>query len=581
MGRGNGRGGDAPGISICFWFNAQRHQLLHGLSTACALSRRAGCDVTIASPSHAHVEYARQLTGKLGGENLRFLAPQSHVLDAARRAFGGSVPPKILSLAMLATRLNRFDAIAVPERTSLMLRRMGVRRPKFIHLDHGAGDRAVGFDRRIAQFDFVLMAGEKHRERLARAGLIRPGCHAVIGYPKFEAADAARDRGWHPFPGDRRPVVLYNPHFTQLGSWEKLGEAVLAAFADQDEYNLVLAPHVRLLDGKGARRRFDEIVSRYSGHPRIYVDAGSDRSIDMTHTTLADIYVGDVSSQVYEFLRKPRPCLFLNANDVDWRGDENYRHWNFGAVVRDAGQIMDEVRRAQADHHLHVEAQRAGFAETFSAGDACDSERAADAIGSYLRAELATDREPVRTGSGYFPALAGLSAGSRLRRAALAAPALLAGWMLHDLTQPTPIVAMPDSFVDEAIASHRILLLRDSMRSQPETIDFDPGEIAAATGISIPHLPPDWHVLDVQVFPSDTGPSIQLAIETGERQRFTMAAMRRVDTPADGKPLLDRREGEQVAFWEQQGFAYALVGRDSAANLLNLASRIAEGKGEG
>lgn len=122
-----------------------------------------------------------------------------------------------------------------------------MRRPHFIHLDHGAGDRAAGFDRRIRHFDFVLMAGQKHRERLLAERLIRPHAHAVVGYPKFEAADAVCRTDWRPFDNDL-PTVLYNPHFSPLGSWASCGEHVLQAFASQERYNLILAPHIRLLD---------------------------------------------------------------------------------------------------------------------------------------------------------------------------------------------------------------------------------------------------------------------------------------------------------------------------------------------
>ena len=54
---------------------------------------------------------------------------------------------------------------------------------------------------------------------------------------------------------------------------------------------------------------------------------GSVRSIDMTYTDQASVYIGDVSSQVYEFLRRPRPCIFLNFDRTAWQGDENFAHW--------------------------------------------------------------------------------------------------------------------------------------------------------------------------------------------------------------------------------------------------------------
>lgn len=370
-----------PRRSICFFFNAQRHQILHGVATARHLALDPRFDVHIASPATGHVDYARWLVDRLGGAPIAFDHRGSWLLEAARRWTGSEVPPKLLTLARLASWLDRFDAIALPERTSILLKRLGVRHPRFIHLDHGAGDRAAGFDPRIRRFDFVLMAGEKHRERLVAEGLVRPGAYAVAGYPKFEAADAARDPAWRPFSGER-PVVLYNPHFSHLGSWEALGEQVVAAFAAQDRYDLIVAPHVRLLDGQAARRRWEPVLARYEGHPRILVDRGSERAIDMTYTTLADVYLGDVSSQVYEFLRTPRPCLSLNPHDVAWGADPNYAHWHFGPVLPNASGLIAALDRARAEHPAVAGTQARAIERTFLPGGGAAT--AAAAIAAWL-----------------------------------------------------------------------------------------------------------------------------------------------------------------------------------------------------
>jgi hypothetical protein len=376
-------------VQVCFFFNAQRHQLLHGIGTAVELARSSGFDVYVVSPAEGHIAYARGVVERLGGAPITFVHTRSRLLDWAMRRTGSVVPPKLLSLVLLARWLDRFDAICLPERTSIVLKRIGVRRPRFIHLDHGAGDRAAGFDRRIRHFDFVLMAGAKHRERLMAERLIVPGHHAVVGYPKFEAADAIRDGGWYPF-AERRPVVLYNAHFSKLGSWDACAEAVLAAFAAQDRYNLLVAPHVRLLDSRQARGRWCALLDRYEALGHIHIDRGSDRAIDMTHTTLADLYLGDVSSQVYEFLRRPRPCLFLDAHGIDWQGDENYGHWRFGEVISGAADLMPAVDRAFAEHARYAAFQHEGLGQTFAddGGAAC----AARAIAGYLHTAVDSQR---------------------------------------------------------------------------------------------------------------------------------------------------------------------------------------------
>src|SRR3546814_7435043 len=94
------------------------------------------------------------------------------------------------------------------------------------------------------------------------------------------------------------------------------------------------------------------------------IDLASDRLFDMSYTSGADIYLGDVSSQVYEFLATPRPCLFLNAHQVDWVGDPDYLFWTLGDVVDDLARLPDALERAPVRHPLYADAQRERLAES-------------------------------------------------------------------------------------------------------------------------------------------------------------------------------------------------------------------------
>ncbi|TZG27817.1 hypothetical protein [Sphingomonas montanisoli] len=563
-------------IRICFFFNAQRHQLLHGMATAVHLARMPRHDVCVVSPAQGHIDYALTLTERLGGAPITFVHARSGLLAAGMKRTGKVIPPKLLSLGVLARWLNGFDAIALPERTSILLRKLGVKHPRFIHLDHGAGDRAAGFDRRIRRFDFVLMAGPKHRERLMRERLIAPQRHAVVGYPKFEAADAIRDPDWRPFANDL-PIVLYNPHFSPLGSWKPCVEQVLEAFAAQDRYNLLLAPHVRLLDGKEAQARWAPLLDRFDGHPRIHIDRGSDRAIDMTHTSLADLYLGDVSSQVYEYLRTPRPCLFLNPHRVDWVEDENYGHWHYGEVLDGetldgANDIIAAVDRAFADHPRYRPVQERGMARTFLPEGG--AKMAAAAISTYLaQATPLPQPVPRRRDPRPHGHRSTRSLGATARRAAVLLTVLAGGALLYNAAGPGPTEAATSPFLDRAVASHRTTLLRQDMRSQSPSTAYDPEDIRRATGIVMPKLPAGWSVGDTQIYPSTLGDIVQVMVRTPGGDRLSLVAMR-VETNAEGQPLLEQRAAEDIAYWEDRDCAYALVGDLPSSELLGLAAEL-------
>lgn len=367
---------------VCFLYIAQHHQVWHSLSVAVAMARGwPGLKVEIAATTQELLDYVSGLLAELGGAPITLvLLPPSWM----RHLGGGGAPPKAPMLVANALRLGRYDAVITPERTTALLRKLGVRHPILVYTQHGAGDREGPFEPRLRVFDLVMAAGRKQRDRMVGEGWVKPENCAMVGYPKFDLVDALPGRAAPIFerPG---PVVLYNPHFhPELSSWPKWGRDVLEAFAASDRHNLIFSPHIRLFetaskDERAAFRRFAE-------HPRIHVDLGGPAAADMTYTRAADLYLGDVSSQIYEFLRTPKPCLFLNASGADWRGDPSFHHWLFGPVLDGVEDLSAAVDRAFATHPDFYPTQAEGIAETFDITDEPSSLRAARAIVQRLEA---------------------------------------------------------------------------------------------------------------------------------------------------------------------------------------------------
>jgi len=369
----------APGTGgrVCFLYIAQEHQTLHSLSAAVELARlRPDVQVDLVATRPETIGFLDALVANLGGApvNLRLAGP------AWLRALtpAGGTPPKLPMLLANARRLARYDVIVAPERTTAALRWFGVRRPKLVYTQHGAGDRGGPFEPRLRKFDLVFAAGPKQRDRMAAAGLVSVSRCAVVGYPKFDVVDALRPVPLRLFTEDR-PVVIYNPHFDpKLSSWPRWGPAILAAFAAQTRYNLIFAPHIRLFEG--ADPKDVPGLGPFLDHSAIHMDLGSVAAIDMTLTRMADVYLGDVSSQVYEFLRVRKPCLFLNSHEVEWRSDENYHHWRFGPVANAIDDIVTDVDNARRRHSEYRHAQDDSFDRTFDLSGESSSRRAARAI---------------------------------------------------------------------------------------------------------------------------------------------------------------------------------------------------------
>jgi hypothetical protein len=104
----------------------------------------------------------------------------------------------------------------------------------------------------------------------------------------------------------------------------------------------------------------------------------------MTYTDAADIYVGDVSGQVYEFLAVPRPCVFLNACGVQWRDDPNFAHWHLGDVVDDPKDLLSTINSAPERHDLYRARQEAFAKASLGDRSAGAAERGVDAILGFM-----------------------------------------------------------------------------------------------------------------------------------------------------------------------------------------------------
>lgn len=382
---------DVRPVRCGFLFNHdQLHQMAHSAPIAFELMRSgAGVKVSLLTTTRSQYDYLERalLQHGLPTDDLHLIELPGWLRGVAG-LFDAVVPfSRIITLLVNREQFRPLELLVVPEKTSLILRSLGgLDTLQFVHTRHGAGDRAVGFDRHSGEFDFVLMSGAKIRDRLQEAGLIHEGGYAIVGYPKFDTCVAPGFRK-RLFDNDR-PTVLYNPHCSpRLSSWYRHGLDVLEAFYRNDKYNLIFAPHVMLfrkrvqfslkplrLDWPG------RIPRRYCECPHIHVDLGSERSIDMTYTEAADCYLGDVSSQIYEFLRRPRPCLFIDSHRTPWRDDNDYRHWCTGPVLQSAKNLMSHIDVAFATHSGYRDMQRALFAYSIDMLDAPSSRRAAQAI---------------------------------------------------------------------------------------------------------------------------------------------------------------------------------------------------------
>jgi hypothetical protein len=340
------------------------------LPAALCLARDHGVQVSALSASPAISDFI----ASYDEEGLLEIIPLRRPLFAPDSLF--RLPSRLAVLLLNYRRIASFRYIATTEVSSAHLRKIPGFSSRMIQLKHGAGDREGGYRSRHDAYDLTLVIGEKDKERLIERALATAENCKVTGYAKFELM-APPQR----FFDNDRPVVLYNPHFDRsLSSWINHGPQILRCLESITDFNFIIAPHVKMAAKPGALR---------SSAPNLHIDPGSRRSIDMSYTNSADIYLGDVSSQVYEFVSRPRPCLFLNLGHIPWQNDPHFTHWRMGQVVEQLMDLPTALRQARALQPQFEPAQRSTLDYSISLSAVPASKRQAEAIVEFIDASEA------------------------------------------------------------------------------------------------------------------------------------------------------------------------------------------------
>jgi hypothetical protein len=390
-------------MRIGFLFNHdQTHQVAHSLPIALAMAGQGfSGELIVATTNASLAAEVRRLGGDLIGTRIQHVELGPSAFSRRMDAIFGKVLPasKLLVYRDNLDFFRKLDVLVVAEKTSLLLKkRYGLHDLAIVHTRHGAGDRAIGFDKASTGFDHVLCSGPKIRDRLIVEAGVDPDRISLVGYPKFDVLMDAPGKRFLP-AADK--VVLYNPHCSpHLSSWFRHGHGVFETFLADERNGLIFAPHVMLFQrqfvvtiDKLTVEKPGAIPQRFLRGENIKIDLGSRASTDMTYTMAADIYLGDASSQVYEFLLKPRPCIFLNSQGHQWQGNPNFLHWTAGEVISSPDELPGAIARADELHELKYRSvQEALFRQSFDLRTKSSSVRAAEAISRFAERHVKSHR---------------------------------------------------------------------------------------------------------------------------------------------------------------------------------------------
>lgn len=373
-------------LRLALLYGAEPYQAYHVSDIAAALTHDPDVELTILTVDPAIDPLLDRLeAGRFAKPvpRVRLRTPAWVRLLRKARVFGILKQQVIADPANVA-RLARFDAVITPTTHVADVRDRVPRSTRFVYCYHGAGARQASYSPRMAAFDLILPPGQSTADRLVADGLAAPGASRAIGLVKLETCRRHAAQRPPLFDNDA-PAVLFSPHSQrQLRSWEKFAEPLIDA-ASSGAFNLIVAPHVKMFS-RAPRWRWRYWEGK-AVPGRVHIDLGSEASLDMRYTLGADIYCGDVSSQVYEFLVEPKPCVFLNAHGADWQNDPNYPMWRLGEIASTPDEAIRMIERARNVHPRFVELQRAERILRIGAQESGVAERAAATILDFLRSQ--------------------------------------------------------------------------------------------------------------------------------------------------------------------------------------------------
>jgi len=58
---------------------------------------------------------------------------------------------------------------------------------------------------------------------------------------------------------------------------------------------------------------------------------------------ISDLYLGDVSSSIHEWLYFNKPMVFINTHKVDWKNNHYYEFWQLGNVVNKINNLIPTI----------------------------------------------------------------------------------------------------------------------------------------------------------------------------------------------------------------------------------------------
>ncbi len=223
------------------------------------------------------------------------------------------------------------------------LQRYNLRDRFVIFTRHGANIGDNEYDKGLTEYDCVFITSKKMYVQLMELSILKNlKSYLMIDYCKFDYLFKNPGLKVNLFDNNL-PVILYNPHFqNHRSSFYKDGEKIVNAILKSNKYNIILSPHPLI----NKWHFFKRIKLHFPKSDKLIKDWSSIHQVNFDYMRKADIYLGDTSSSIYEWLYFNKPMILYDSHNVDWKNIPFYKFWNWGYVVNNPEDLMDRLDRS-------------------------------------------------------------------------------------------------------------------------------------------------------------------------------------------------------------------------------------------
>jgi hypothetical protein len=221
-----------------------------------------------------------------------------------------------------------------------LLQKYDLRDRCVIYTRHGANIGDNEYKKGLPEYDCVFITSNKMYDQLKELSILsKLKSYIKIDYCKFDYLFKNTGIEGDLFKNDL-PVILYNPHFqNHRSSLFRDGEKIIDEIVKSNKFNVILSPHPLV----NKWHFFKRIKLKFPKSDKLIIDWSSIHQVNFDYMRKADIYLGDTSSSIYEWLYFDKPMIFYNSHNVDWEDKPFFDFWHWGYVVNNLEDLTERL----------------------------------------------------------------------------------------------------------------------------------------------------------------------------------------------------------------------------------------------